>query len=106
MPDLSVLTALLNEFRKLKEILIRENESNWIRGIDAIIENIEWSVNEKCDAQYYYFVSSCDTWKTMDKGNGSFSDYYIWRDDLDERVRLNMILEEIKDKIWDIVSDN
>lgn len=52
------------------------------------------------------FYSACDTWKTMDKGNGSFSEYFIWRDDFDERVRLNKIYQKIKDNIWNIVNNN
>lgn len=97
---------LLDKFEELKAILIRENEDNWIRGIDSIIEKLEWSMNNKCNNPDYFFYSSCDTWKTMDAGNGSFSDYYIWRDDFDERFRLNKIYQEIKDKIWDIVNNN
>jgi len=97
---------LLNEFKKLRCILIGENENNWMRGVDSIIEKLEWSTNNKCNDPCYFFNSSCDTWKTMDAGNGSFSEYYIWRDDFDERVRLNKIYHNIKDKIWSIVSNN
>ena len=97
---------LLNEFKKLRCILISEKENNWIRGIDSIIEKLEWSVNDKCDDPVFFFHSSCDTWKMMDKGNNSFSDYYIWRDDFDERVRLNKIYQNVKGKIWDIVNND
>ncbi len=97
---------LLIEFKKLRNILISEKENNWIRGIESIIEKLEWSIDNKCEDPDHFFYSSCDTWKTMDKGNGSFSDYYIWRDDFDERVRLNKTFQKIKDNIWGIVNNN
>ncbi|MFY0403623.1 hypothetical protein V8Z79_03420 [Pantoea dispersa] len=97
---------LLNEFKKLRDILISEKEINWIRGVESIIEKLEWSNDNRCNDPESFFYSACDTWKTMDKGNGSFSEYYIWRDDFDERVRLNKIYQKIKDNIWDIVNNN
>ena len=97
---------LLNEFKKLRDILISEKEINWIRGVESIIEKLEWSNGNRCDDPECFFNSACDTWKTMDKGNGSFSEYFIWRDDFDERVRLNKIYQKIKDNIWDIVNNN
>lgn len=29
---------LLNEFKRLKDILVAENDGNWIRGVEVIIE--------------------------------------------------------------------
>jgi hypothetical protein len=97
---------LLSEFKKLRGILVAERDDNWVRGVEAIIEKLEWSLNDRCIEPYTYYSDACDTWKSMYKGNGSFSDYYIWRDDFNERNRLNDDLDNIKDNIWNEVNRN
>ncbi|MCU5771739.1 hypothetical protein N5923_08805 [Erwiniaceae bacterium BAC15a-03b] len=94
---------LLHEFERLKLILIKYNENNWVRGVELVIEKLEWSFSEKCNEPYAFYLDACNTWKAMDRVNGSFSDYYIWHDDFNERVRLNELLDSIKNHIWDIV---
>lgn len=95
---------LLNEFRKLRDILVAERDDNWVRGVEAIIEKLEWSLNAKCIEPCIYYSDACNTWNSMYKGNGSFSDYYIWRDDFNERSRLNDQLNNIKINIWNEVN--
>ncbi|WP_264673182.1 MULTISPECIES: hypothetical protein [unclassified Psychrobacter] len=41
----------------------------------------------------------------MNNGNGSFSDFYIWREDFDERVVENNKFIEIKDKIGSLIAN-
>jgi len=36
----------------------------------------------------------------MNAGNGSFSDFHIWREDFDERLKANTELSKITDAIW------
>jgi hypothetical protein len=86
---------LLNHFYQIKLILNRESENNWIRGIDLIIENIE---SQKNDESLLDYVDN--TFRTMLSGNGSFSDFYIWREDREERIRDNNDLEELKISIF------
>lgn len=100
------IKTLLCETKKIRDILSKENEVNWIRGVDLVIEKLEWSLSEKCNDPDCFFLDACDTWNSMMKGNGSFSDYYIWRDDFDERVYLNEKLDSALKVIWNIVSNS
>ncbi|WP_419964196.1 hypothetical protein [Pantoea vagans] len=106
MQNKIIAKKLLNEFLKLKLILIKERENNWIRGVLAIIEKLELALSNHCNESVDYCKDACDTWKAMYKGNGSFSDYYIWHDDFEQRVKLNKPLDSIKENIWKIIKDN
>jgi len=106
MQNKIIAKQLLNEFLKLKFILIKEREDNWIRGVLAIIEKLELSLNNHCTESVDYCKDACNTWKAMYKGNGSFSDYYIWHDDFEQRVKLNKPLDSIRENIWNIIKDN
>ena len=53
-----------------------------------------------------YLEEACNIWKIMEQGNGAFSDFYIWRDDLKERKKANNELVSVKNNIWLIVNEN
>lgn len=106
MQNKIIAKKMLTEFLKLKFILLKEGDSNWLRGILAIIEKLELSLNNNESQSVDYLRDACDTWKTMYKGNGSFSDYYIWHDDFEQRVKLNKPLDSIRENIWSIINDN
>uniref|UniRef100_UPI003318CEDF hypothetical protein n=1 Tax=Psychrobacter sp. TB20-MNA-CIBAN-0197 TaxID=3140453 RepID=UPI003318CEDF len=52
-----------------------------------------------------YIKSIGNTYSFMNNGNGSFSDFYIWREDFDERVVENNKFIEIKDKIGSLIAN-
>ncbi|PJG58426.1 hypothetical protein [Aeromonas cavernicola] len=93
------ITRLLELFKKLRGILASEDDKNWIRGIEAIIFDLSSQEaivgNEDEVVRYVEY-----TYKGMCRGNGSFSDFYIWRDDFEERVSENEKLNNLKEKIW------
>jgi len=91
---------LLALFKSLRDILIAESEENWVRGIDLIIEALMHSSPSERDVEEALRYAET-TYKSMLGGNGSFSDFCVWRDDFDERVRENEKLEKIKNEIWD-----
>lgn len=49
MSDLDKLARLTDLFTQIRDILIQENENNWIRGINSILNQINYSLenNEK-----------------------------------------------------------
>ncbi len=97
------IQRLIPLFITLKTVLIAENETNWRRGIDLIIDALEQPLAGDVDAdKTLHYVES--TYKSMLGGNGSFSEFFIWRDDFDERVIESAKLESIKNEIWDILS--
>jgi len=106
MDSKNISINLLNEFEELKKILIKENEKNWVRGILAIIEKIERALSKDEALSNEYLEEACNIWKIMEQGNGSFSDFYIWRDDLKERKKANNELVSVKNNIWLIVNEN
>lgn len=106
MDSKNISINLLNEFEELKKILIKENEKNWVRGILAIIEKIERALSKDEALSNEYLEGACNIWKIMEQGNGSFSDFYIWRDDLKERKKANNELVSVKNNIWLIVNEN
>lgn len=93
------VNKLLQYFVELREIMLMEEENNWIRGIRLIItclEDVNLTEEEKLKETF-------KTFSMMNSGNGSFSDFYIWRDDINQRVELNHKLEEVKNNIWDLL---
>ena len=79
-----------------------ENEDNWIKAINNILNDIQFALDNGQDIQAtirdirykYYLINS---------GNGSFTDFYICRDNLNERVEANKVLEEVKSNIVDLL---
>ena len=104
MSDLDKLARLADLFTQIRDILIQENESNWIRGINSILNQINYSLASNEEAKstirdIYYSYS------LMNRGNGSFSDFYIWREDFAERVIENNKFIEIKDEIGSLIAN-
>ena len=104
MSDLYKLARLADLFTQIRDILIQENESNWIRGINSILNQINYSLASNEEAKstirdIYYSYS------LMNRGNGSFSDFYIWREDFDERVIENNKFIKIKDEIGSLIAN-
>ena len=103
MSDLDKLARLADLFTQIRDILIQENENNWIRGINSILNQINYSLenNEKIKDT---IKSIGNTYSFMNNGNGSFSDFYIWREDFDERVIENNNFMKIKNQISKILT--
>ncbi|WP_444943662.1 DUF6966 domain-containing protein [Microbulbifer sp. ZKSA006] len=85
-------------FSEIRDVLVAEGESNWINGIDLIIRKID-SQDGDC-AEKIKKVS--ETFESMYAGNGSFSDFMIWRDDFQERKKSNQYFEGLIDEVWSI----
>lgn len=94
---------LLIEFLDLKKILINDGERNWIRGVLSIIEKLRVSIDSLGVESATYCKDACDTWRLMYGGNGSFSDYHLWHDNYNERVKRNIPLDSIKSNIAKIL---
>jgi hypothetical protein len=88
-------------FDELERLLDAENESNWIRGVRIICHTLK-DDKSKSDSKKLDEVKQ--TYMSMCRGVGSFSDYYIHRDDFDERVQRNLKLDKIRNRLWYIFS--
>jgi hypothetical protein len=100
MDNRTKASNLLALFKTLRAILVAEGEGNWLRGIDLIIDALTPPQSGERDFEEALRYAE-STYKSMLGGSGSFSEFYIWRDDFDERVKENDMLEKIKNDIWD-----
>lgn len=74
------------------ELLLRQDEHNWLRGIAAAIETLDAEGGVK-QARLIY--------ESMSKGVGSFADYNIWINDFDARAQANKSLDNLREQLWD-----
>lgn len=101
--NIQILKELNNLLLILVNILKKESEQNWIRAIDKMLKKVESALSGDCDPeQAINYVYS--TYKVINSGNGSFSDFYIWRDNFADRKKENEQLEKVKHSILDLLS--
>ena len=89
--------VLCEHFSNLIEIMKNDGEKNWIRGIEEIYEGLK-TINTKPLSEIAY------SYRLMNSGNGSFMDYFIWKEDFNERVKANECFKKLTTEIWDILN--
>ena len=98
---------MLEELHKLllelANILKKESEQNWIRAINQMLKKIESALSDgyghKEAISYVH-----KTYEAINSGNGSFSDFHIWRDNLADRKRENEHLDKNKRSILELLN--
>jgi hypothetical protein len=95
-----VIDRLILLFTELTEIMENNQENNWIRGVKGCLNTLK-SQDYSNDKIKLNEVKSI--YKTMYAGYGSFSDYSLWKDDYDERIKANKRLDKIRNEIWNIL---
>ena len=96
----AVIDKLVLLFSELSEILENDNEKHWIRRIQECLSILQ-SKEELNDKTKLTEVKSI--YHSSHIGYSGFSEYFIWREDFDERVKANKRLDEIRDEIWNIL---
>ena len=86
-------------FLMLHAIMSAEREANWIRSVSNIIA-ILGEVETDPDAANNRIDEAHRSYRSMNAGNGSFSDFHIWRENFDERVKANAELTKVVEAIW------
>jgi len=92
-------------FLKLHAIMSVEHETNWIRGVGNIIAILGEAEDDPTAAKDR-IDESHQSYRSMNAGNGSFSDFHIWREDFDERVKANAELNKVTEAIWSEFESN
>ncbi|MGA6111812.1 hypothetical protein ACPESL_13920, partial [Psychrobacter pocilloporae] len=69
---------------------------------NVIINRIQYSLKYNEDAKAT-IKSVGDTYSLMNSGNGSFSDFFIWREDFNERVEANKVLTKLRSDITSLI---
>lgn len=101
MDTVQRLTDLRLLFEELKEILKAENGENWLPGVDAVLERLDFT--SKAPPKVDVIQEVISIFRTMNSGQGGFSDFFLWRDDFEERVAANAHFKGLKSKIWAIL---
>ena len=96
------LKESLDLLRRLEMLLREEGESNWIRGIRASIHAGE-SHKDKSVTEEVAFKEMASTYRSMHGGSGSFSDYFIWRENFEERQKANKKFDQITNRLWKLL---
>lgn len=101
--NIEILEALNKSLLDLAIILEKESEHNWQRAIDEMLKRVECALSGVYDpVEAISYVRK--TYMSINSGNGSFGDFYIWRDNFSDRKRENERLEEIKNKILKLLT--
>ena len=95
------IDELMRLFLELYKLMKADGENNWIRGISGCLYELE--NGKACEPDG--LERARDIYRSMNKGNGSFSDYYIWRDDFQQRKEINDELDVIKSCIEEIFNN-
>lgn len=94
-----LLNRWLNDFIELRNILISEDGENWLPGINLIINDLLNAIENNNEA-IDFVKSARDTYSSINKGNGSFSDFCVWRENFDERKKANQNFDNLKKRIY------
>ena len=85
-------------FLALHAIMSAEGEEKWIRGVRgiiAVLAEAEANPNLAPDR----IAEARQTYRSMNAGNGSFSDFHVWRDSIHDRVKANSELSGLTEAI-------
>lgn len=95
------LYELRNIFLQLGKLVQKYGENYYniqIKAISDIIKCIDSEENEKEKTEYIL-----DRYKILYPSKGGLSDFYIYDNDFQTRLKLNEPLDELKDKLWMIM---
>ena len=93
--------TIKNILINLNEILTIEGQSNVIIGITKCISILDDSSIQE-EVALFEVKSLC---KSMLQPKAPLSEFHIWRDDFEERLKLNNKLDENRDKLYDFIED-
>jgi hypothetical protein len=98
----ATIVELVDIFEKISYILKNENEHNWIRGINSILDKLRQSAASDLELETV-FRDVGVSYRYMNAGQGSFADFMIFRNDLTERQQLNQKFQSLADKAWKLL---
>lgn len=88
MKNKIILIQIKKTLVDIINILKEEDENNWVRAFIKMGCEVDKAISDdnlSADALKYIR----DTYRSICQGNGSFSDFYIWRNNPKERIEAN-----------------
>ena len=93
--------ALKKLFTELRDYLELQND-NSILNIRKLVINIV-AVLESDESDSFKSLYVLDAYKSLYTGRAGLTEYYIWDNDYDKRMKLNEPLERIRNDLWEIM---
>ena len=93
-----LLNTLLDDFIKLRNILIAEQNDTWLYAINRTIADISSAIEDTSSAEYF-IESARDTYYSIQAGARGFAEFFIGREDFEEMILLNAKFNQLKEKI-------
>ncbi len=100
MHPIQRLAAIRKTLKGIVDLLCLEEESNWVKSFKRSYRHACAAIDAEVsyeDALIHmkgHIVSIC-------QGNGSFSDFHIWRENFDERCQINdefsLLISQLKE---------
>lgn len=95
------LEALKKLFTELGDCLELQND-NSILNIRKLVKNTV-EVLDSDESESFKSEYVLDAYKSLYTGRAGLTEYYIWDNDYDKRMKLNEPLERIRDDLWEIM---
>jgi len=87
----------------LLEIMEKEKEDNWIHSVHTCVNLLEEISKNGENSEKLDTIKSL--LKSMLTGYANIFDFFVWREDYNERLEANKKLEMIQKQIWENVND-
>ena len=96
--DLEIIKSLFSELQTFLEL----QDDNSIRDIQKAVRNTV-SVLESDESNTFKADYAVEVYKNLFTGRAGLTEYYIWDDDYEKRVKLNEPLDKIRSELWKIM---
>lgn len=104
MSKINLLEELYRELKSMLEKHGKHEVDPQIFRIDNIITFLSKLDKTNIDPQAFEELKRMHN--ALYPPRGGLSDFFIWSNDFEERVRLNESLDRVQNEIWHILNDN
>ena len=95
------LDALKKLFIELRDYLELHHDNSIINMFKLVKDTV--NVLESDETEDFKSAYVLDSYKTLYTGRAGLTEYYIWDNDYDTRMKLNESLERIRSDLWEIM---
>lgn len=96
--NLEALKKLFTELRDYLELHHDNSIINMLKLVKNTVNVLESDESEDFKSEYVL-----ESYKTLYTGRAGLTEYYIWDNDYDTRMKLNEPLERIRSDLWEIM---
>lgn len=106
-PQLPTIARQLRTlFLELRSILVEEGDMEWINRIEGCLAGLPEDPEALPEPEVRKRLREVSReYREMVQPKGGFSEYFIWRETVEERISANRDLDALRDAIWEIVEE-